>query len=198
MDKYRTINEPTTGEYKEKGSKFLAYAYPITAESDVRGFLDTLKSEHHKARHFCYAWRLGLDTNLYRANDDGEPAGTAGRPILGQIDSFGLTNVFIVVVRYFGGTKLGTSGLIQAYKESTQDALNQAIIIKKRVETTLEIVCDYPAVTPVLNALKRTEGRVIEQDFGMNIRFLFSIPFDDMTTFGKLLNDIDTVIIQNE
>ena len=183
MDKYRTITAPSTGEYKEKGSKFIAYAYPIVAESEVRARIDALKAAHQKARHWCYAWRLGLDANVYRANDDGEPSGTAGRPILGQIDSFGLTNVLIVVVRYFGGTKLGTSGLICAYKESAQEALNQAVIVEKRVEATLEFTCEYHAVTSVLNALKRTEGRVIEQEYGMNVRFLFGIPLDDLAGF---------------
>jgi uncharacterized YigZ family protein len=194
-DKYRTIAHLTTGEYKEKGSKFIAYAYPINADSEVKTHIDALKLEHHKARHWCYAWRIGLDANRYRANDDGEPGGTAGRPILGQIDSFALTNVLIVVVRYFGGTKLGTSGLIQAYKESAQEALNQAVILEKRVEENLEITCEYPAVTPVLNALKRSEGRVIEQDFSQNIRFIFAVPQDDLPAFTAALCDIDSVML---
>ncbi len=197
MDKYRTIADTTTGEYKEKGSKFIAYTYPIISENDVKPIIENLKTAHHKARHWCYAWRLGLDANRYRANDDGEPAGTAGRPILGQIDSFGLTNVLVVVVRYFGGVKLGTSGLIQAYKESAQEALNQAITIEKRLETFLKIACDYSAVTPVLNALKRTEGRVAEQDYGMTVRFIFAIPLDDYNAFFAILNDIDTVIMED-
>jgi len=134
QDQYQTIFESSIGEFKDRGSKFIAYAYPVYTEKDWQKHLEEVKKLHFKARHHCYAYRLGLDGNQFRANDDGEPSGTAGRPILGQIDSFGLTNVFVVVVRYFGGTKLGTSGLINAYRESTATAFRNAQIIEKTVE----------------------------------------------------------------
>ncbi|MEM6700850.1 MAG: YigZ family protein, partial [Bacteroidota bacterium] len=128
-DQYKTLAAPSTGEFKDRGSKFFAYAFPVETETEVATALEQVKKEHFKARHHCYAYRLGMDKNNFRANDDGEPSGMAGRPILGQIDSWELTDVFIVVVRYFGGTKLGTSGLINAYKKSAMDALEQAEII---------------------------------------------------------------------
>ena len=118
-DAYRSLAAPSTGEFKDRGSRFLAYAWPVRTEAEALEHLEALRKEHFKARHHCFAWRLGPDGTRFRANDDGEPSGTAGRPILGQIDSFNLTNVVIVVVRYFGGTLLGASGLIQAYREGS-------------------------------------------------------------------------------
>lgn len=130
-DSYFSIKEPAFGEYKEKGSKFLAYAFPVSNEEEIMLQLSTLKSQHPKARHFCYAYRLGINGLQYRINDDGEPSGTAGKPIYGQILSHEFSDVFVVVVRYFGGTKLGASGLIQAYKQAAAEALDQAISIEK-------------------------------------------------------------------
>ncbi len=130
-DSYFSIKEPAFGEYKEKGSKFLAYAFPVSNEEEIMLQLSTLKSQHPKARHFCYAYRLGINGLQYRINDDGEPSGTAGKPIYGQMLSHEFSDVFVVVVRYFGGTKLGASGLIQAYKQAAAEALDQAISIEK-------------------------------------------------------------------
>ena len=118
-DHYKTVAGPAHGEYKDRGSKFLAYAFPVYAEEEWQARLEEVRREHPKARHHCYAYRLGLDGNNFRANDDGEPSGTAGRPILGQIDSFELVNILVIVVRYFGGTLLGASGLINAYRQDT-------------------------------------------------------------------------------
>jgi uncharacterized YigZ family protein len=134
IDHYKTIAGPSTGEFKDRGSKFFAYAFPVFTEEEWQEELEAVKKEHFKARHHCYAYRLGVDQNNFRANDDGEPSGTAGRPILGQIDSFELTNVLIIVVRYFGGTKLGTSGLINAYKLSAAAALDNATIEERLIE----------------------------------------------------------------
>lgn len=134
-DHYLTLLAPSTGEYKEKGSKFLAYAYNIDHEDSLQEIIGMLRSEHIKARHFCYAYRIGTDNNRFRANDDGEPSGTAGKPILSQIISFGLSNTIVVVVRYFGGTKLGASGLVHAYKEAAREALAIA-------ETTVKFISD--------------------------------------------------------
>ncbi len=168
-DTFKTLADASFGEYKEKGSKFLAYAYPLSIssddESDFTVFLEKTKKEHAKARHYCYAWRLGTDGNRFRANDDGEPSGTAGRPILGQIDSFGLTNVGVVVVRYFGGTLLGTSGLIVAYRESTAAALTNATVVEKIIEEAFQIRFTYDRMPDVMNALKRLEINVLHQDF---------------------------------
>ena len=160
-DSYLTIAAPSTGEFRDRGSKFLAYAFPTYTEEDWQTALASVKKEHPKARHHCYAYRLGLDQNNFRANDDGEPSGTAGRPILGQIDSFNLTNVFVVVVRYFGGTLLGTSGLINAYRASTQSAFQNAKIEEKIVEDFIRIQFEYGQMGEVMNAVKK---------LGLNIR----------------------------
>ena len=164
-DSFFTIPHPTTGEFRDRGSKFLAYAFPVSTEADWQKRLEQVKKEHPKARHHCYAYRLGLDQNNFRANDDGEPSGTAGRPILGQIDSFGLTDVFIVVVRYFGGTLLGTSGLINAYKTSAKTALEKVSIVEKLVEDRVQIHFDYALMGEVMNAAKKMQLNIVKQHF---------------------------------
>ncbi len=178
MSKYKTIQGDSTGEYREKGSKFLAYAFPIQSENDVAPYVEILRKEHSKARHWCYAWRLGLDKNSYRANDDGEPSGTAGRPILGQIDSFQLTNVLVIVVRYFGGTLLGTTGLIQAYKESTMEAFQNAVIIEKVVSDYYRCTFDYSIMADVMNATKKLGLEINKKDFSELAYIEVSIPID--------------------
>lgn len=165
-DTYKTIIRESLGEFKDRGSKFIAYAYPVYTEADWQERLEEVRKLHPKARHHCYAYRLGLDGNNYRANDDGEPSGTAGRPILGQIDSFELTNVFVVVVRYFGGTLLGTSGLINAYKLSAADALEKAEVIEKTVEDIYRLTFDYALMSNVMNAVKKLDLEMVQQDFG--------------------------------
>ncbi|MCI5080310.1 MAG: YigZ family protein [Saprospiraceae bacterium] len=174
-DLYHTIAKPAYGEFKDRGSKFHAYAFPVYTEQEWQEALEEIKKEHFKARHHCYAFRLGLDGNNFRANDDGEPSGTAGRPILGQIDSFGLTNVFIVVVRYFGGTKLGASGLINAYKTSAQLALSEAEIIEKLVEDVYQMEFDYALMSDVMNTVKKLELDVLEQDFSESGKIKFAL-----------------------
>lgn len=164
-DLYKTIAQASLGEFRDRGSKFLAYAYPISTEQDWHPHMEKLKNEHLKARHHCYAYRIGLDKNRYRANDDGEPSGTAGKPILGQIDSFGVTNLIVIVVRYFGGTKLGTSGLINAYKTSAKLALEEADIIEKMISEYYKIKFDYSLMSQVMNAVKGLELDIIEQEF---------------------------------
>lgn len=164
-DSYLTLAAPAGGEFRDRGSKFLAYAFPLLSEDDWQQHLEAVKKQHPKARHYCYAFRLGLDQNNFRANDDGEPSGTAGRPILGQIDSFGLTNVFVVVVRYFGGTLLGTSGLINAYKSSTQAALQQAELVEKIVKDVFRLNFSYVRMSDVMNAVKRLELPILKQEF---------------------------------
>jgi uncharacterized YigZ family protein len=167
-DSFLTLAGPSTGEFRDRGSKFHAYTWPIRTEAEAHQHLESLKKLHPKARHFCYAYRLGLDKNNFRANDDGEPSGTAGKPILGQIDSFSLTNVFVVVVRYFGGTLLGTSGLINAYRTSALDALQKASIIEQTVEDVYRLTFGYALMPDVMNAVKKLEINVLKQEFADN------------------------------
>ena len=165
-DTYQTIAKPTEGAFKDRGSKFIAYTFPVYTESDWQESLLKVKKLHPKARHWCYAYRLGIDGNNFRANDDGEPSGTAGKPILGRIDSFGLANVFVVVVRYFGGTLLGASGLINAYKEATIAALEKAEVVEKVVEDIYQLTFDYSIMSEVMNAIKKQKVEMVSQDFG--------------------------------
>lgn len=165
IDSYLTISGQSEGEFKDRGSKFIAYAYPAYSEAEWQQCLEEVKKAHNKARHHCYAYRLGLDGQQFRANDDGEPSGTAGRPILGQIDSANLTNVIIIVVRYFGGTKLGTSGLINAYKLSAAAALAQANIIEKLVSDVFQLDFEYAIMSEVMNAVKKMDLDIRKQEF---------------------------------
>jgi len=165
QDFFHTIQADASGLFKDRGSKFYGYARSIATEQEAQFFLTEIKKEHKKARHHCYAYRLGLDDNNFRANDDGEPSGTAGRPILGQIDSAGLTNVMVIVVRYFGGTKLGTSGLINAYRESTRLAFAEATQIKKIVEDRILLTFDYSLMSEIMNAVKKIDPVIYRQDF---------------------------------
>lgn len=164
-DTYKTIAKDSFGEFKDRGSKFLAYAFPAEDKTELESALAQVRKLHPKARHHCYAYRLGLDKNNFRANDDGEPSGTAGRPILGQIDSAGLTNTIVIVVRYFGGTLLGASGLINAYKKSTAEALGQAQVVEKIVEEKFTLYFDYAHMSKVMNAISKPPFRIVEQRF---------------------------------
>ncbi len=165
-DHYLTLSAPATGEFKDRGSKFIAYAWPVSSEEAALAHVEALRKEHFKARHHCFAWRLGPDGARFRANDDGEPGGTAGRPILGQIDSFGLTEVVIVVVRYFGGTLLGTSGLINAYREAAAEALRSAAIVEKIVKDRILLDFDYALMPDVMNAVKKSDLEIFREDYG--------------------------------
>ncbi len=175
-DIYQTISAPSEGFIKDRGSKFHAYAFPVLNATDIENALDSLRKLHSKARHHCYAYRLGVDGNNFRANDDGEPSGTAGKPILGQIDSFDITDVLIVVVRYFGGTLLGTGGLIQAYKSGAEDALNQATIIEKTLEDIYQLHFDYSLMAPLMNAVKKMNLSIVEQSFNDTAYLTVAIP----------------------
>ncbi|MBD3614748.1 IMPACT family protein [Kingella kingae] len=176
---YKTLSAPIQVEFKDKGSRFIAYAYPVLTADDVKKHVDDLRQEHHKARHWCYAYRLGTDGNKFRANDDGEPSGSAGRPILGQIDSFELTDVLVVVVRYFGGTLLGVSGLIHAYKMATQMAFQAAAIVEKNIEKTLYLRCDYPHLNDALRIAKNHHANIIEQDLQLDCRLTVRVSLVD-------------------
>ena len=164
-DTYHTIAAESFGEFKDRGSKFLAYAFPVESKPEIEEAQEKVRKMHPKARHHCYAYRLGLDGNNFRANDDGEPSGTAGRPILGQLDSAGVTNTLVIVVRYFGGTLLGASGLINAYKNSAAEALSAAAIIEKIVEEKYTLSFDYAHMSKVMNAVSKEPFRIVEQRF---------------------------------
>lgn len=166
IDHYRTLEAPATGEFKDRGSKFIAYAWPVRSEEEALAHVEGLRKEHFKARHHCFAWRFEPDGSRFRANDDGEPSGTAGRPILGQIDSFGLTDVVVVVVRYFGGTLLGTSGLIHAYREAAAEALRSAVIVEKIVTDVFALDFDYALMPDVMNAVKKLDMEIVKEAYG--------------------------------
>ena len=168
QDTFKTLTGESYGEFRDRGSKFHAFAAPVYTQDEWQAFLEKVKKQHPKARHFCYAYRMGMDRNDFRANDDGEPSGTAGRPILGQIDSFEMTNVFVVVVRYFGGTLLGTSGLINAYKKSTIAAFEAGNIIEKVVCDTFRVNFDYAIMSNVMNAQKKLNIEVAATNFNEN------------------------------
>lgn len=163
-DTYRTITAPAEGDFRDRGSKFLAFAYPIRSEADVKPLLEALRKQHPKANHHCYAYRLGLDRNHYRVNDDGEPGGTAGRPILNVLYSRELTNVLAVVVRYFGGTLLGVPGLINAYKLATQAALDKATVIDQTVNETYRLRFPFEQMNDVMRVLKDHQVPILSQD----------------------------------
>ncbi len=166
--RYTTIAQPAEGLYKEKGSKFLAFAEPVRNIDEVKERLEYYRKAYHDARHVCYAYMLGADRLDYRANDDGEPSGTAGRPILGQINSLGLTNILVVVIRYFGGILLGTGGLIVAYKEATRDALAKAEIVEKDVMEMRKISFPYEKMNEVMRTLKACEATILNQRYENN------------------------------
>jgi len=165
MDTYQTLADPSYGEFKDRGSKFQAYAFPFDDENELAEHLKEIKKLHPKARHHCYAYRIGMDKTVYRANDDGEPSGTAGKPILGQLDSFEVTNTLIIVIRYFGGTLLGASGLINAYRNAAAEALKEADIIEKTIKDIYRLTFDYALMSDVMNSLKKLNFEILKQDF---------------------------------
>lgn len=186
-ESYFTIEQSGSAEFKDRGSKFLAFAYPIQSVDEFRTRLAELRKEHPKAVHHCFAYRLGIEGTQFRVSDDGEPSGTAGRPILGQIDSNDLTDVLIIVVRYFGGTLLGVPGLINAYKTSAAMALKQTSIIKKLVTKELKIQFDYPMMNEVMMTLKKYDCEIIKRDMGLFCVF-------DVTVPVKIFNELEDKI----
>ncbi len=194
--KYSTISAPATGDFRDRGSKFLAYAYPVSTIEAIKEKIQALKKEHPKAVHHCVAWRLGTDGTQYRANDDGEPSGSAGKPMLGQIDSLGLTNVLVVVVRYFGGTLLGVPGLINAYKTATAQALEAVPKTEKWIETMVEISFDYPVMGEVLYLLKQSEATIYRQDLQLFCLVTAGIPKVHCDTYVHKLSEIRGVNVK--
>ena len=178
-DTYKTIIAPTEGIYKEKGSKFLSFAIPVSSADEVKEIVKNYRKEYYDSRHVCYAYMLGADRKEFRANDDGEPSGTAGRPILGQINSRELTNILVIVVRYFGGILLGTGGLVVAYKEATTDALDQAEVIEKTVDESISILFDYVLMNEVMRIIKDTNAQITSQSFENQCEMQLSIRKQD-------------------
>ncbi|MFT6338182.1 MAG: putative YigZ family protein [Saprospiraceae bacterium] len=164
-DTYQILSAPSEGEYKEKGSKFLAYAYPVRSIEDVEYYQSEVKDMHPKARHFCYAYRIGIEGDIYRTNDDGEPSGTAGKPIYGQFLSHNVSDVLIIVVRYFGGTKLGASGLIHAYKTSAHEALEIGEKINRVLSDIYRLTFEYGEMGHVLNVTKSLDLNITNKVF---------------------------------
>ncbi|HSN61215.1 MAG TPA: YigZ family protein [Ferruginibacter sp.] len=164
MEFYNTIEQPAVAEYKDRGSKFIAYAFPINTPGEFKNHLQQLKKEHPKAAHFCFAYRIGLDGNQFRVSDDGEPSGSAGKPIMGQIDSKEVSNLCIIVVRYFGGTLLGVPGLINAYKMSSLLVLQVVPIVQKPVMVNYSIQFDYTQMNEIMMIIKQLQGIILEQE----------------------------------
>ena len=197
-DSYLTLAEPAEALYKEKGSKFLAYAYPVSSEEQIRECLEALRKRYYDATHHCYAWRLGADGQNYRVNDDGEPSSTAGRPILGQLLSYGVTDVLVVVVRYFGGTKLGVSGLIAAYKESAAAVLSAAQIVERTVDVRFEVEFGYLVMNDVMRVVKEMRPEVLEQRFDNLCTMQLSIRAGRADALRERLQKIEGIHIENQ
>ena len=195
-DHYFTIEKPSMAEFKDRGSKFLGYAFPITSPEHFKQHLQDLKKEHAKAVHHCFAYRLGLTNNIFRVSDDGEPAGTAGRPILGQIDSSGVTNTAIIVVRYFGGTLLGVPGLINAYKSAASMALQLTPFVQKTIECYYELSFDYTQMGEVMNVVKQYGCSVAEESMQLFCNLRIGIPKARLEEVLYKFKDLHTVGIK--
>ena len=195
-DTYKTIETPSEGIFKNKGSKFYAYAWSVTSEEEIKGIIAALKKEHHSARHHCYAWRLGTSQIRFRANDDGEPSSTAGRPILGQLQSFDVTNILVVVVRYFGGTLLGVSGLINAYKTAAAEALKNADIVTKIIEQHFSINFGYNILNEVMDVIKQNNLNVVKTNFEENCSILLTVRNSEVQKITEIFSKIYGVKIE--
>lgn len=195
-DEYRTVKGEATGIYKEKGSRFLAFAYNVTTAEEAKKRIREKQKEFHDARHHCYAWRLGPGEGETKVGDDGEPSGTAGRPILGQILSAGLTNVVVVVVRYFGGIKLGTGGLIVAYKAATADCFANASIETRTFDVKFSVSFPYLAMNNVMKALKDSSAKIENQSFDTDCQMTLTIRKNDFPTVEARLKDTEGVEIE--
>jgi uncharacterized YigZ family protein len=196
IDSWKTVSAPSEGYYKEKGSRFIAYLFPVSNEEEIKIILHKIKKEHHSARHHCYAWRLGAESFKTRANDDGEPGSTAGKPILGQIISHDLTNVLIVVVRYFGGTLLGTSGLINAYRTAAADAIEKSIIEIRDIEVAYQIVCPYRLLNEILQIIKNEGYLQTQINYMEDCTIQFSVKKPETCRAESILGSIQGAVIQ--
>ncbi len=197
MDLYRTIKEKAEGTYSEKRSKFLAFAIPVSTVDEVKTLVAEYQKKYYDARHVCYAYMLGAERKEFRANDNGEPSGTAGKPILGQINSNELTNILIIVVRYFGGIKLGTSGLIVAYRLAAAEAIAAAEIVERTVDEDVKVKFEYPMMNEVMKVVKDMEPQIFSQDFEMDCRMTLRIRKGEAERMKEKLKKIETLSIED-
>jgi len=193
IDTYKTINGISEGLYKEKGSKFLAFAHPVNTVDEAKPILDVYRKMYYDARHVCYAYCIGAEGGEYRVNDDGEPSGTAGKPIFGQIQSFGLTNVLVVVIRYFGGILLGTGGLVVAYKAAAAEALAAAEIIEKTVDTDFQFRFEFPFMNDVMRIVKNMDAHIVNQSYEMDCFMQLRIRKNEATRLEAALSKVETL-----
>jgi uncharacterized YigZ family protein len=193
QDFFTTVAKSGKAEFKDRGSKFIGYVYPIASAEEFKDRLNDVKKEHPKATHHCFAWRLGLDGNSYRVSDDGEPSGTAGRPILGQIDSKGLVNTLVVVVRYFGGTLLGVPGLINAYKTAAALALQTTQLVQKPVEKEFVVQFDYTQVNEIMTLVKQYNCRVVRQEMQLFCNMTIAVPRNRVPEVSYKLQELRNV-----
>lgn len=194
---YRTIAVASEGFYKEKGSKFLAFAVPCKTEEEARIYLNAWRKEHYQAVHVCYAFRFGSDKKRFRSSDDGEPSNSAGPPILGQIQSFDLTNILIGIVRYYGGTNLGVGGLIHAYRTAAKDALEQAEIIEQEDAFVMELRFGYDQMPAVMSAVKSLQLTIVEQHFELSCILVIEFPVSQESAISKLKDLKDVELIEH-
>ncbi len=195
-DTYKTIAKPSEGYFKDKGSRFIARAFNVNSEDEIKNILLSIKKEYHDARHHCYAYRLGVNKERYRYNDDGEPSSTAGKPIYGQILSSNLTDMLIIVIRYFGGTKLGVSGLINAYKSAAKDAIGNSKIIVKSVNDTMTLCFSYQILNQCMRIIKENGLGVVYQDFKESCKMELEIKKNDTNRIQKIFEKIHGVQIE--
>lgn len=197
-DTYNTIAFPSPEIlYKEKNSKFFGYAFPVTNEDEIKEHLDVLRKQHHGAVHFCYAFQLGTETLYFRANDDGEPSNSAGMPIYGQIQSFGVTNVLVVVVRFFGGIKLGVGGLISAYRTAAQMALAEAEIIEKTIDVSFEVTFDYKNMNKVMRVIKEKNLTIVSQEMNESCKIVIATRKKNAEMIFDIFNNLFEIGIKN-
>ena len=193
QDFYYTINQSSIAEFKDRGSKFIAYAYPVITTDEAKNYLQILKKEHPKAVHHCFAYRIGIDGNNFRVSDDGEPSGTAGKPILNQIDSKQLTDVTVIVVRYFGGTLLGVPGLINAYKTAAALTLQMIPVVQKQVEIKYELHFDYTKMNEVMSVVKQFNCSILHQEMQLFCLLKIGIPKARLEEVLYKINDMHTI-----
>jgi uncharacterized YigZ family protein len=196
-DAYKTIEKPSEETlFKDRNSKFFGYAFPVLNEDDVKESIETLKKKHHSARHFCYAWQFGTETIRFRANDDGEPNNSAGMPIYGQIQAFEVTNILIVAVRYFGGTKLGVGGLINAYRNSAQLALEASEIVEKTIDIHFQLQFSYDLMNKVIRIVKEKQLNITSQKLELDCQYIISVRKSEADSIFQIFTNLYKVEIK--
>tara|TARA_B100000809_G_scaffold266760_2_gene331311 strand:- start:45092 stop:45700 length:609 start_codon:yes stop_codon:yes gene_type:complete len=198
VDVYKTLEQPSDETlFKEKGSKFFGYAFPVISEEEIKNAISEIKKTHHSARHWCYAWKLGVTPGRFRVNDDGEPNNSAGQPIYGQVLAFDITDVLVVVVRYFGGVKLGVGGLIRAYKASAQLTLGESLIIEKTIEEKLELTFEYQFMNKVMRVIKQKRLKIHSQEMTSNCVMILSIKKSEIACIKTLFHTLHFLAVKS-